>query len=512
MGFSTAVRATIRVLGQRPADLLPIYILSGSIPAVAQVSVLVGILTATLYLEVTGRLEALRTELVAADLSPPDIENEAELEAWLEELIVILEATLTVTDLWVVGGVLGVAFIGWLTIAFVLYVVLTGGQLAACFARLRGERGVVAGLGGIRRYWLTFLLLYSLESLLWVLFGLLIMGAGGVVGLLIAAPTGEPLLALPIVLFGVLIWLLVGVAIRSLFAFSHVSVVVDDVGTIGSLSAAAGFLRRRPLQAGLYLLLAFGTLIATSTAASILALFEAASILSVLSILVVLPALGLLKTALYGEYRGQLSPPPAPSERYWTRFRRGFGRGVTELGAFVRQHPGLNLLSLGILLAGFGVGWLAAGPFVGIIDASIEARLEGLIPPTAALEFFGNNWFVALSMAFAGSFLAIPAISSLWFNGFFFGLIGRLEVDPVMLLAFVTPHGIFEIPAILVAGALGLFLGHSSWRTIRRRQPLEGLAEDLKRAFWIAIGLGIVLAIAAFIEGFVSPFYFRLFL
>jgi len=38
------------------------------------------------------------------------------------------------------------------------------------------------------------------------------------------------------------------------------------------------------------------------------------------------------------------------------------------------------------------------------------------------------------------------------------------------------------------------------------------LADTLERAFWVLVGIGMVLAVAALIEGFVSPYYYRPFL
>ncbi|MFC6767624.1 stage II sporulation protein M, partial [Natrinema soli] len=164
---------------------------------------------------------------------------------------------------------------------------------------------------------------------------------------------------------------------------------------------------------------------------------------------------------------------------------------------------------LGLGLLGFWMGWAAAGPFVGTFDASITARLEGQLPPTMAANLFGNNWFVALTTAYAGVALAVPAIASLLFNGVFLGIMARLEVDPLELAAFVVPHGVLEIPAILIAGALGVSVGVTAWRTWRARASRTALADALERAFWVLIGIGILLAIAAVIEGFVSPFYYR---
>lgn len=511
MALSTSVRTAIRTLGQRPADLLSIYALGAAVPVVGRVCLLVGAVLAVLYLEFTGRLELIRAELATIDISSPDPESEEELVEWGSEVGGMLDPILTTTDQWVVGGLLVLAIGGTLLVTVVLSAAITGGQLATCFARLRDKRGIVAGIRGARRYWTTFLGLFVLEIILWggsaVIIGLVV---GGII--LVAPSNGSLLLTGFLAVLGVAGWLLVIVLVRSCFAFSYVAVVVDDSGLFDSLVASVGFIRRRPLQAGIYLLVAFGLLSVTASLTSLLALFEAGSIVSLASVLLVLPALDLFKTALYGNYRGSISPPPSPEDRFRTRLRRGVRAGVTELGRFIRQTPGLHLLAIAVMMVGFWMGLVVSTPLTGILDTSIEARIDGLIPPIAAIEFFANNWLVALTSSFAGVVLVIPTITALWANGFAFGLLGGLEVDPLTLLAFVTPHGLLEIPALFVSGALGISLGITGWRTLRGRKSVAGLADEIERAFWVLVGVGLMLAVAGFIEGFISPYYFRLFL
>ncbi len=76
----------------------------------------------------------------------------------------------------------------------------------------------------------------------------------------------------------------------------------------------------------------------------------------------------------------------------------------------------------------------------------------------------------------------------------------------------MIPHGVVEIPAIFVASALGVWIGLVTWRASRGRIDRPTFADALERAFWVLVGIGILLAIAAVVEAFVSPYYFRLFL
>ena len=514
MRLSTAVGAVVRVLRRRPSDLLPFYLLGAAVPAIARTGVFAGVVLGYLYLEVTGRLDAAREAIpgIEAEVPDPETDPEAFAEWSAEELTPLLEGVFDAEAVVVLIALLVLTGLFTVVAFVVLYVMVSAGQLAACDARLRDERGLVAGVVGVRRYSLRFLGLYLFELVLWILATTVVFGTVLAVAVLVLAVDPTGILAILVFALAALVWLGIVLAIRALFAFAPVAVVVDDRGVFGSLRATAGFVRRAPVEAAFYYVVALGSTIVLSTLLGILAIFEVVAIGGVLSALVLAPILDLLKTSLYGGYRGGLSPP-APVERsIRSQLRGGARRGWHETVGFVRTTPGTHLFVVATMFVGFWMGWVAVGPLVGVVDTSIAARLEGHVPPAAAVEFFANNWLVALTTAFSGVALAIPALASIWFNGLFFGAVARLEVAPLELVVFVTPHGLFEIPAIVIGGALGVSLGVAWWRTWRGSIDREAFADHLERAFWVAVGLGLLLALAGFIEGFVSPYYYRPFL
>ncbi|AXR76605.1 stage II sporulation protein M [Natrarchaeobaculum sulfurireducens] len=508
MSLSDSVAAVVAVFRRRPADLLPLYLLGAAVPAIVRVLPFLAAIIGFVYLETTGRLEAAETAFADLETDVPDPEGEPEaFEAWLLDVGSALEPLATLPLALLVIVTVFVSLFAF--VALTAYV--SAGQLTACDARLRSERGLVTGIGGVKRYGSTFFGLYVLELLLWLVVGLLI----GLPTILLAGTVGlaTPLLAIPIVLLGVLAFVAVIAVIRALFAFAPVAVVVDDVGVFGSLPRAGGFVRARPVDATFYYALSVGLLLAMSVVSSVLVLFEVAMVVSLVSVFVVLPALDLLKTALYDRYRGRLHPPAMADRSLRTQFRAGVRRGWKDMSVFVRETIGLHALVVVLGVGSFVGGWLLVDPYTDVLPAAaISARLEGHIPPTAALEFFGNNWLVAITTAYAGVALVIPAIASLLFNGVFIGITARLEAEPLELLAFVIPHGIFEIPAIFVASALGIWLGLVGWRAHKGRIDRQAFADALERAFWVLVGIGILLAVAGFVEGFISPYYWRPFL
>lgn len=506
MRLSESVTTAARTLRSRPSDLLPFYVLGAAVPAIGRVVTFLGLAAVYLWLALTGRFAAAREELAGAETTPPETADSDAFADWMTELLAALDPLFTAGTTFV----LVLAVLLTIVSIVVFYAGAAAGQLAACHARLRGRRGLTAGIAGVRRHWLSMLGLYLLEIALWI--GVTI-GIGLVASLasaVVVAAVGDPIVAVFVALFGGLVWLVSVLAIRAVFAFAPVAVVVDDVGAFASVRNAAGFVRRRLGGAVFYYVLAIVATVASGVAAGLLSLVEVSTLVPLVGMLVVFPLLDLLKTGLYADYREPVAIPPAAERSLSGQFAGGLRRSWSELTTFVRTRPGLHAGVIATGLVGFAMGWLAVAPFEGTLETSIAARLEGHRPIAAAVEFFANNWTVALTTAFAGVVLALPALVSIWFNGVMLGAYSRLEVDPGELLAFVTPHGILEIPAIFVAGAVGVHLGIVGWRTWRGPLGREALADALEGAFRVLVGVGLLLLVAAVIEGLVSPYYTQL--
>ncbi|GAB3414631.1 hypothetical protein GCM10027435_09820 [Haloparvum alkalitolerans] len=498
MDLSTAVSTTVAALRRRPADLLPFYVLGAAVPAIARVVSFTGLVAVYFYLESTGRLATLRDGLAGLDGSMPDPEAEpTAFEQWSGEVGALLAEVLDPVSL----ALLGSTVLATVAVAVVLNAGATAGQYAACVGHLGDERAGTAGIAGIRGHWVAMLGLLLLEFFLAV--GSLAVVAGLVAALAVASPIAAALVGLG----AGFLWLGFALAVRAVFAFAPVLLVVDDAGVVGSLRAALGFLRANPLEAAGYYALAFGTVLAVSSTAGALTATGSPSGVGLITLLVVPPILHLVKVGLVGGWRGSVDPMSAPDRSPVDQFRAGVLDGLRELRAFVRATPGAHLLATGALVGGFAAGWAFAEPLVGVVDASIAARLEGHVPPVAAVEFFANNWTVALGTGFAGVALAVPSLVSLAFNGFLLAVLTRLETDPVALATFVAPHGVLEIPALVVSGAVGVWLGRAGWRTWRGGAARADLADAFERAFRVLVGVGVVLLVAGLIEGFVSPYY-----
>ena len=128
----------------------------------------------------------------------------------------------------------------------------------------------------------------------------------------------------------------------------------------------------------------------------------------------------------------------------------------------------------------------------------------GAVPVGPFVNIAVNNWLVATTAAFSGVFAGAPTVGTLLFNGLLIGGVAGV-VDPTVFVAFVAPHGVIELPAIAVAGGVGLRLGHVAWGVWRGSRPREALVTEIGRAWRLAVGLSVVFVVAGFVEAFVTP-------
>jgi stage II sporulation protein M len=123
------------------------------------------------------------------------------------------------------------------------------------------------------------------------------------------------------------------------------------------------------------------------------------------------------------------------------------------------------------------------------------------------LIIFINNAIKALGLVFLGILLGLPPLLFIGLNGFILGGFSS-ALESVngwrYVIASFVPHGVIEIPVILLATALSLTLGMESLKWLLRRESRVKLQlSDCLKVYlrWILPGL----AVAAIIEVFVTP-------
>ncbi len=511
MKVTDALDAALSTLVEKPAAVLPAYFAGYGAGTVARTIPLVGLFVAYLLLLVQGRLAPLEAAFRSIDVEalegtdPESVDPEALPTEQLDQAV---SGLLTPGVVAVLGLSVLLGLVVWLVVGAAFH----AGRIHTVHAALRNRRPVRAGVSGAIRDVKPFvglrLLEYGLYLLVTVVYGLVVFVAGAVygadpgVGLVVAV--GAALLA-PL-------WLLALVAIAVVFVFAPQAVVVDRVGSIAGLKRGAGFVRRRPGAFVVYVVIALGVASAVTGVAAALSALGVSQLGAVLSLLVVTPFLQLLKTAIYADReRIEASPLLSGSDEgpgVGTRLRSGWNRSLGSLRSFALSGTGLALTGVGLALFGLGTvgGYLAVGGFT-IQTGPIEdpTTVFGAFPVGTFTTIAANNWLVALGQSFAGLAFGIPTAVNLLFNGAVVGLVAGISADLPSVAALIVPHGLIEVPALAVSGAVGFRLGHVSWRRARGGIDDDAVARELRFAFWVLCGLAAVFVLASFVEAFLTP-------
>ncbi len=138
---------------------------------------------------------------------------------------------------------------------------------------------------------------------------------------------------------------------------------------------------------------------------------------------------------------------------------------------------------------------------------------QGYIPdpqlfrPVMSSAIIANNVQVTY-LAFAGGILAgLGTVAALVFNGISLGgVLGLYQSKGILplILAFVAPHGVLELSAIVIAGGAGLLLG-AAIVVPGARPRREVLVDRARRAIRLVAASTVLLVLAGTLEGFVSP-------
>lgn len=146
-----------------------------------------------------------------------------------------------------------------------------------------------------------------------------------------------------------------------------------------------------------------------------------------------------------------------------------------------------------------------------LIDAS-SIGCSSSNPIGSTCGYFLHNSSISL-IAWLGGFAIIGPFYILWENGMNIGsYIGTAITDPdslhgwdttVEALAFLIPHGIIEIPAIIISCSLGIYIAETILNHRTNMEDYDVLATFKETAPYAILVIGM-LGIAAFIEANIS--------
>lgn len=189
-----------------------------------------------------------------------------------------------------------------------------------------------------------------------------------------------------------------------------------------------------------------------------------------------------------------------------------------QYGRFVRTTA---IVFIALILLTFAAGMLLPRQTEAIVDMFSRFVYESGVLDTdgsvqVAALFFNNLRAVALGVLYGLiPFLFLPALP-LGINAMVIGLFASYYVQNGMslltFLAGVLPHGIFELPALVLGIALGLCLCRGLTDYVRKNTKgvMVPLFLNLARVFllWIVP----LLAVAAIIETYITPIILQWFI
>ncbi len=174
---------------------------------------------------------------------------------------------------------------------------------------------------------------------------------------------------------------------------------------------------------------------------------------------------------------------------------------------------------LGVGFAAFFVGMLLGVVYFESLHQMMSQffeQLERKIGPVTQgselfIKIFINNALAALMFIGTGLFFGIYPLFGLIINGMALGYVWQAvelagQAPWKMFVYGILPHGIFEIPAIVLAAAFGMRIGLQAWRSLwgllrpaaRRTsvaQPWRRLLRQLPLTINLVLGLLLVAAI-----------------
>jgi stage II sporulation protein M len=174
----------------------------------------------------------------------------------------------------------------------------------------------------------------------------------------------------------------------------------------------------------------------------------------------------------------------------------------SECWGFIKESKKQIYFAIGVFLLFALVGFFAIPPQnleLILIQKlkEISEMFSGLGTMQTIWLIFTNNLFVCFLVIFLGILFGIFPFLTLISNGYIIGYVAQkaVAVDGILVLWKLLPHGIFELPAILISAGIGFKLGTSLFR---RKEFLKNYKKAMLTFFLVIF---LLLFIAAVIEG-----------
>ena len=180
-----------------------------------------------------------------------------------------------------------------------------------------------------------------------------------------------------------------------------------------------------------------------------------------------------------------------------------FTSNYKECWKFLKESSDYIVVALSIFcifaIIGFALPIFFQEQILRILQ-DMAKRFEGLGVFQTIVGIFFNNLFASIMIMVLGIGFGIFALFQIIFNGYVLGFVARIvsEQEGISILWRLLPHGIFELPAIILSMGVGLKLGVNLFHKNRWKLLGKDFRESIRFFFFIVLPL---LLIAAIIEG-----------
>ena len=171
------------------------------------------------------------------------------------------------------------------------------------------------------------------------------------------------------------------------------------------------------------------------------------------------------------------------------------------------------IITIILFFASLTAGWVgtAHDPAMGedlmrLFEKEIAGQMKGNNPYDMAVTLFTNNLEACILLFLGGATCGVLTVFILSLNGVVIGAIMEIVREDhsiAFVAAAILPHGIFEIPAFILAGAFGFLLTRSLIAEWYGDADMAADAGRYARRFLMYV-LPLV-AIAACVEAFITP-------
>lgn len=186
--------------------------------------------------------------------------------------------------------------------------------------------------------------------------------------------------------------------------------------------------------------------------------------------------------------------------------------------AFI-NNKNLILISAIIFLVTLLLGYFQEHLLYSYLNPAVETLKEGVQNGVIEVTFktiFLNNIFIVFRLFIYGVLLCFSNIL-LAYNGLFLGFFIAQAGNLIATVLLILPHGIFEIPSIIIANASGMTLFKYFYKVASYKADEGELIVDnslfnrfyknshiLKDALILLVFAAILIAIAGFIEVYIT--------